>query len=145
MHVQFPRHLHFLFFIPLPPLRFFRFRCPGIGGRLSATTTTVASAVVVMTTFFRNVPGLVRDVTRRRRRRRPTSQPPSPATGKVFLHLRGGFRWRYRVGSTNMALRLRRMPGWMIRPSVEISEMSDTEKTTPIDRLGSTILWNSCP
>jgi len=30
-----------------------------------------------MTTFFRNVLGLVRDVTRRRRRRRPTSRPAS--------------------------------------------------------------------
>mgnify|MGYP004590238733 CR=1 FL=1 len=29
---------------------------------------TVASALVVMTTFFRNVPGLVRDVTQRRHR-----------------------------------------------------------------------------
>lgn len=29
---------------------------------------TVASALVVMTTFFRNVPGLVRDVTQRRYR-----------------------------------------------------------------------------
>lgn len=74
--------ISFFFFFALSR-RFFRSRCPGIGsgGRLGAATTTVASAVVVMTTFFRNVPGLVRDVTRRRRRRRrrPTSRP-EPAT-----------------------------------------------------------------
>lgn len=94
---------------------FFRSRRPDGGVLLgtTTTTTTVASAVVVMTTFFRNVPGLVRDVTRRRRRRRPTSsrRPPSLVVEGFSSSHRGGFRWRHRVRSTNMAIWLRRIPG----------------------------------
>jgi len=61
----------------------------------AATAAAVASAVVVMTTFFRNVPGLVRDVTLRRRRRtsQPASQPASHQSPqqrrRVFLHSTG--------------------------------------------------------
>lgn len=47
---------------------------------------TVASALVVMTTFFRNVPGLVRDVTQRRHRcrRRVAAVPHHSVEKRVF-------------------------------------------------------------
>lgn len=76
----------------------------------------------------------------------PASQLSSPATGRVFLHSRGGFRWRYRIGSMNMAIR--RISGWagwftfahqwasLKRPVLE--------GITPIDHWKSTTLWNLC-
>jgi len=71
--------------------------------------------------------------------------PPAgqPATGRVFLHSRGGFRWRYRVGSTNMAMRLRGMSdrccltGWFTFVRQASSRYRKrTEKTAPIDCWG---------
>lgn len=56
---------------------------------------TVASAVVVMTTFFRNVPGLVRDVTRRRRR--VAAVPRRQRGEKGFSIVVDGQRWRHCV------------------------------------------------
>lgn len=57
---------------------------------------TVASAVVVMTTFFRNVPGLVRDVTQRRQRcRRRVAAMPHHDTEKTGFPVAGGFWWRH--------------------------------------------------